>query len=111
MGIRQCVGSTTIANPRSKATAEGTGRRLCSNLLRMTRPRSLKPPLSRAVRFFATAPKGLEPLVAEELKTLGAREVKESRGGASFEGAPADAYRACLWLRTANRVLLPIARF
>ena len=74
-----------------------------------TRPRKTSP--TRSIRFFATAPKGLEPLVAEELKTLGAREVKESRGGASFEGAPADAYRACLWLRTANRVLLPIARF
>lgn len=73
--------------------------------------RSRKAPASRDIRFFATAAKGLEPLVAEELKALGAREVKESRGGVSFEGAPADAYRACLWLRTANRVLLPIARF
>ncbi|HSN18590.1 MAG TPA: THUMP domain-containing protein [Gammaproteobacteria bacterium] len=66
---------------------------------------------SRLIRFFATAAKGLEPLVADELKTLGAKEVKEARGGASFEGTPADAYRACLWLRTANRVLMPIARF
>ncbi|HEV2322031.1 MAG TPA: THUMP domain-containing protein [Gammaproteobacteria bacterium] len=74
-----------------------------------TRPRKTSP--TRLIRFFATAAKGLEPLVAEELKALGAREVKESRGGASFEGTPADAYRACLWLRTANRVLLPIARF
>jgi 23S rRNA (guanine2445-N2)-methyltransferase / 23S rRNA (guanine2069-N7)-methyltransferase len=69
-----------------------------------------KPP-SQLIRFFATAGKGLEPLVADELKALGAKEVKEARGGASFEGTPADAYRACLWLRTANRVLMPVARF
>jgi 23S rRNA (guanine2445-N2)-methyltransferase / 23S rRNA (guanine2069-N7)-methyltransferase len=66
---------------------------------------------SRSLRFFATAAKGLEPLVADELRTLGMREVKESRGGATFAGGRADAYRACLWLRTANRVLLPVASF
>jgi 23S rRNA (guanine2069-N7)-methyltransferase / 23S rRNA (guanine2445-N2)-methyltransferase len=61
--------------------------------------------------FFATAPKGLEPVVADELRALGATNVKEARGGASFEGAPAMAYRACLWLRAANRVLYPISKF
>ena len=84
---------------------------LCSNLLRMPAPHSRRPPASRATRFFVTTAKGLEPLVAEELRGLGAREVKEARGGATFEGSPADGYRACLWLRTANRVLLPVARF
>jgi 23S rRNA (guanine2445-N2)-methyltransferase / 23S rRNA (guanine2069-N7)-methyltransferase len=69
-----------------------------------------KPP-SQLIRFFATAGKGLEPLVADELRALGAKEVKEARGGASFEGTPAEAYRACLWLRTANRVLMPVSRF
>ena len=49
--------------------------------------------------------------MADELKALGVREVKEARGGATFEGTRADAYRACLWLRTANRVLLPLATF
>ena len=72
-------------------------------------PRRTRP--SPLIRFFATAAKGLEPLVANELKVLGMKEVKEARGGASFEGSRADAYRACLWLRTANRVLMPIARF
>ncbi|MGA9856097.1 MAG: THUMP domain-containing protein [Gammaproteobacteria bacterium] len=64
-----------------------------------------------ALQFFATAPKGLEPVVADELRALGARNVKEARGGASFEGPPATAYRACLWLRAANRVLYPISKF
>lgn len=62
-------------------------------------------------RFFATAAKGLEPIVADELRALGAAEVKEERGGASFAGPPALAYRACLWLRSANRVLFPVTRF
>jgi len=75
------------------------------------RPRARPARPSRLIRFFATAAKGLEPLVADELKALGAKEVKEARGGASFEGTPTDAYRACLWLRTANRVLMPVARF
>ncbi|HEX6549292.1 MAG TPA: THUMP domain-containing protein, partial [Gammaproteobacteria bacterium] len=61
--------------------------------------------------FFATAAKGLEPIVADELRALGAANVKEERGGASFEGPPAMAYRACLWLRSANRVLYPVAKF
>ena len=77
----------------------------------MPAPRSRKPSAPHKTRFFATAAKGLEPLVAEELRGLGAENVKESRGGASFEGTPATAYRACLWLRTANRVLLPLAKF
>jgi 23S rRNA (guanine2445-N2)-methyltransferase / 23S rRNA (guanine2069-N7)-methyltransferase len=77
----------------------------------MTAPRSRKPTAPHKTRFFATAAKGLEPLVADELRGLGAENVKESRGGASFEGTPATAYRACLWLRTANRVLLPLAKF
>ena len=64
-----------------------------------------------ALQFFATAPKGLEPVVADELRVLGAKNVKEARGGASFEGPPAMAYRACLWLRAANRVLYPISKF
>lgn len=64
-----------------------------------------------ALRFFATAAQGLEPVLADELRTLGADCVKEERGGVSFEGAPATAYRACLWLRSANRVLYPISKF
>ena len=61
--------------------------------------------------FFAVAPKGVEALLAKELNDLGARDVKPSRSGAHFQGDLETGYRACLWLRTANRVLLPIARF
>lgn len=60
--------------------------------------------------FFATCPKGMEPLLAAELRALGA-EARETRGGVGFGGTLGTAYRACLWLRTASRVLMPLARF
>lgn len=61
--------------------------------------------------FFATCPKGVEPLLAEELRGLTDGAVRETRAGAAFNGTLADAYRACLWSRLANRILLPLATF
>ena len=67
--------------------------------------------MNASFTFFATTPKGMEPLLADELRALGAREVRETRAGASFSGPLALGYRVCLWSRIANRVLLPLARF
>ena len=61
--------------------------------------------------FFATSAKGLEEVLADELRALGASNVLPGTGGVHFHGRPADGYRACLWLRTANRVLQPLASF
>lgn len=61
--------------------------------------------------FFATAARGTEELVHDELKELGARDVTVSRGGVTFRGELELAYRACLWSRVASRILLPLARF
>lgn len=61
--------------------------------------------------FFATCPKGIEALLAEELRTLTAEAVRETRAGVSFEGTLATAYRACLWSRLASRLLLPLTHF
>ena len=61
--------------------------------------------------FFATCAKALEPLLAAELRAVGAGDVTEVRAGVSFTGALEVAYRACLWSRVANRVLLPLASF
>ncbi len=63
------------------------------------------------LNFFATAPKGIEPLLADELRALGAFEVVEARAGVAFSGPLEIAYRACLWSRLASRVLLPLATF
>ena len=62
-------------------------------------------------RFFATAPKGMEALLADELRALGVANVAEARAGAGFQSDIGGALRVCLWSRVANRVLLPLARF
>ncbi len=61
--------------------------------------------------LFATAPRGVAPLLADELRRLGARSIDVQPGGVAWRGQLADAYRACLWSRLANRVLLELARF
>jgi 23S rRNA (guanine2445-N2)-methyltransferase / 23S rRNA (guanine2069-N7)-methyltransferase len=67
--------------------------------------------MSMQTPFFATAPLGIELLLAQELRDLGLSEVTEGRAGVSFVGDLGSAYRACLWSRLANRVLMPIGRF
>lgn len=62
-------------------------------------------------RYFATTPKGLQGVLADELRALGGRNVQPRAGGVAFDGSLAIAYRACLWCRTANRILLLLARF
>src|SRR5438045_3622879 len=59
-------------------------------------------------RYFATCARGLEPVLADELRGLGAIDVEPGRGGAGFRGDAALLYRANLWLRTAVRVLRPV---
>ena len=58
--------------------------------------------------LFATVPRGLESLLAGELRSLGAAHVKQVRAGVAFGGSLETAYRACLWSRLAGRVLLPV---
>jgi putative N6-adenine-specific DNA methylase len=63
------------------------------------------------MRFFATAAKGTEPALRDELRELRLPGVRADRGGVHFEGELADAARACLWSRIAVRVLLEVAAF
>ena len=58
--------------------------------------------------LFATVPRGLESLLAGELRGLGAAHVRQVRAGVAFSGSLETAYRACLWSRLAGRVLLPV---
>ena len=62
-------------------------------------------------RFFATAAKGTEPLLRDELNELGLPRVRADRGGVHFGADVKDAYRACLWSRIAQRVLEPLSEF
>lgn len=63
------------------------------------------------MKFFATCARGLEGVLADELRGLDAREVAPGRGGVHFAGSKRTLYLANLWLRTAIRVLRPIAEF
>jgi len=67
--------------------------------------------MERNFTFFAVAPKGVEPLTLTELEILGIQGLKLSGTGVFFRGDLETGYRACLWLRTANRVLLRLAQF
>jgi putative N6-adenine-specific DNA methylase len=58
--------------------------------------------------FFATCARGLEPVLADELRGLHARNVQAGRGGVAFAGDMALLYQSNLWLRTAVRVLRPV---
>ena len=61
--------------------------------------------------FFATAARGLEPLLVNEFVDLGASDVREARAGVFFSGTLPVAYRACLWSRLASRILFPLSEF
>ncbi|MCC7431587.1 RNA methyltransferase [bacterium] len=61
--------------------------------------------------FFVTCAKGLEQVLAEELKSLGITNLRIDVGGISFKGTFEDCYKANLWLRTANRILLIVDKF
>jgi 23S rRNA (guanine2445-N2)-methyltransferase / 23S rRNA (guanine2069-N7)-methyltransferase len=67
--------------------------------------------VSTPLSLLASAPRGLADLLARELEGCGATEVRERATGVVFAGSLETAYRACLWSRVANRVLLEIARF
>ena len=62
-------------------------------------------------QLFATTPKAMETILTEELQTLGIKNIKATMAGVAFQGDLETAYRACLWSRTANRILLVLSSF
>jgi 23S rRNA (guanine2445-N2)-methyltransferase / 23S rRNA (guanine2069-N7)-methyltransferase len=65
---------------------------------------------NKILNLFATTPKGLELLLVDELRALGASNPAEKLAGVSFSGDLTLAYKACLWSRLANRILLSLAK-
>ena len=63
------------------------------------------------MRFFATCAKGTEGALRRELAGLPLEAVRGGRGGVSFEGGLEAGMRACLFSRSAMRVLLELSRF
>lgn len=75
------------------------------------RRRATATPLSVEHTFFATAARGVEEVLAGEMNALGLSGVTVEKGGVRFTGDLAACYRANLWLRTASRILIPLAEF
>ncbi len=67
--------------------------------------------MRETLEFFITCPKGIEGLLLDELRGLGAESAKETVAGVSVQGGLELGYRICLWSRLANRVLLILDRF
>lgn len=61
--------------------------------------------------LIATAPMGLEAIVARELKDLGYEDVKVENGRVTFHGDLIDICRCNLWLRTTDRILIKMGEF
>ncbi len=61
-------------------------------------------------RFFATCPRGLEQLLADELTSVSAKSIKPTDGGVSFDGDWSICYAANLHSRIATRILWQVAR-
>ena len=68
--------------------------------------------MSTLLAFFATAPKGMEPLLANELHDIfNVDQISPTRAGVAFQATMTQAYQICLWSRIANRILLPLNTF
>ena len=63
------------------------------------------------IQLFITCPRGIETMLLEEVRSLGAVECKETIGGVHAKSDVAGAYRLCLWSRLASRVLMPLSKF
>ena len=53
----------------------------------------------------------MESILTDELQALGVNNIKATLAGVAFQGDLETAYRACLWSRTANRILLVLSSF
>jgi putative N6-adenine-specific DNA methylase len=60
--------------------------------------------------YFATCPRGLEGILADELKALGASSLAPTDGGVGFAGDLDVCYRANLESRVATRILLQVGQ-
>jgi len=58
--------------------------------------------------WIATAPVGAASVLTEELAQFGASDIRERSHDVKFQGTLEVGYRACLWSRTATRVLMSV---
>ena len=61
-------------------------------------------------QYFATCPRGLEALLANEIKVAGAKDIKPTDGGVAFAGELSMCYAANLHSRIATRILMQVGQ-
>ncbi|HIF9069665.1 TPA: bifunctional 23S rRNA (guanine(2069)-N(7))-methyltransferase RlmK/23S rRNA (guanine(2445)-N(2))-methyltransferase RlmL [Photobacterium damselae] len=62
-------------------------------------------------QYLAITSRGLENLLADELKELGAHDIKVVHAGVRFKATQAEAYRCCLWTRISSRIIYVLSEF
>jgi putative N6-adenine-specific DNA methylase len=67
--------------------------------------------MAERLNVFATTTRGTEGLLAAELEELGARRIRQDRGGVRFRATLAEALGICIWSRIAMRILYPLGGF
>jgi 23S rRNA (guanine2445-N2)-methyltransferase / 23S rRNA (guanine2069-N7)-methyltransferase len=83
-----------------------------------TDPQTIAPPpvtphrAPATFNYVATCTMGAEGVLADELRALpGVLGMSEKRGAVGFTGTMEAGYRACLWSRTASRLLIELGTF
>jgi putative N6-adenine-specific DNA methylase len=67
--------------------------------------------MAERLQLYATCARGTEELLAAELTELGARKVRQDRGGVRLAANLDEALYLSLWTRIAMRVLVPLGEF
>ncbi len=67
--------------------------------------------MTERIQLVATAPMGLEAVVAREVRDLGYTDVRVENGRIAYWADPLAICRSNLWLRTADRVLIKLGEF
>ncbi len=94
---------------RQEAGREGGEARRRPRPAAEPKPERVDPRPVRVEQFFATCPRGLEGVLADELVALGAEEVEKTGGGVGFFGPMTLCYAANLHSRVATRILLRVS--
>lgn len=67
--------------------------------------------MAERLQLYATCARGTEELLAAELTALGAKKVRQDRGGVRLLANVDEALYLSLWTRIAMRILLPLGEF
>jgi 23S rRNA (guanine2445-N2)-methyltransferase / 23S rRNA (guanine2069-N7)-methyltransferase len=67
--------------------------------------------MAERLQLYATATRGTEPFLAQELEVLGAKKIRQDRGGVRFLANLDEIMRVLVHTRVAMRVLYPLGEF